>query len=103
MATKPTKPDNCPHCNVSLIGAPIPEHINQPAFNKYMGKMWRPYGDATHWRREVGVEIRGAHDGVLFYQCPDCKGTWNRWPDTDYYRSLHDRAEVEMRKWGRRD
>lgn len=31
--------------------------------------------------RIIGVEIKGLYDGVLFWQCPDCRGRWHRWPD----------------------
>lgn len=35
----------------------------------------------------IGVEIQGVYDGVLFWACPDCHGTWNRWdPERDPYR-----------------
>lgn len=90
-----TRPDHCPHCDVSLLGDPIPEHINQPYFSKYTGKMEKPYGDATHWRREIGIEVMGAYDGILYYRCPDCGGLWNRWPKSHY---LYKTAEREMKK-----
>jgi hypothetical protein len=56
--------DNCPHCNADLLGEVIPEHI-QPG--------------GHHYRRSLGIEIRGVYDGVLFFACPDCHGTWHRW------------------------
>lgn len=59
--------DTCPHCAVSLVGAEIPVDKRES------------YGGATHWRREIGVELRGGYDGTLFYQCPDCDGVWHRW------------------------
>lgn len=61
----------CPHCTVSLQGKPIPE--SQREF----------YGDATHYSRTVGVEIRGVYDGILLWQCPDCHGRWPRWTKAD--------------------
>jgi len=57
--------DNCPKCGVSLIGDPIPEDIVE----HYAG---------THWRREIGIEVRGVYDGVLFWRCPDCEHEWDR-------------------------
>ena len=30
--------------------------------------------------RVIGVEIQGAYDGTLFWQCPDCGGRWHRFP-----------------------
>lgn len=30
--------------------------------------------------RAISVNIRGAYDGGLYYQCPDCAHKWHRWP-----------------------
>lgn len=62
--------NNCPHCNVSLIGGPIPQELLDDGC----------YGDSTHWRREIGIEVRGVYDGTLMYKCPDCKKYWARFP-----------------------
>lgn len=59
--------DTCPECGTSLIGDPIPSE-DRGAF-----------GHAAHFRREIGVEIRGVYDGVLYWKCPDCGRAWNRW------------------------
>jgi hypothetical protein len=58
--------NNCPHCGADLFGEVIPEHI-------------RPAGCGHRYHRGLGIEIRGVYDGVLFYACPDCHGTWHRW------------------------
>jgi len=58
--------DNCPKCKVSFIGEPIPEDM----LEHYSG---------THWRREIGIEIRGKYDGISEWRCPDCGYTWDRW------------------------
>jgi hypothetical protein len=58
--------DHCPACHTSLIGDEIP-------------KEKRPYyGNATHWRREIGIVDRKKYDGVLWWKCPDCEHTWSR-------------------------
>lgn len=62
--------DSCPLCGTDLIGDPIPQESRDRG----------SYGEATHFRREIGVEIRGVYDGVLYWKCPDCGGAWNRWP-----------------------
>jgi hypothetical protein len=36
--------------------------------------------------RTIGIEVRGAYDGVLFWQCPDCDGRWHRFPEGHYLR-----------------
>lgn len=66
--------DNCPKCNVSLIGSPIPEA------SRHL------FGAATHFRRDIGVEIPGVYDGVAFWQCPDCGYQWHRFGEGDYRR-----------------
>lgn len=67
--------DHCPHCQVSLQGDPIPEE----------SRKW--YGTSTHWRKEIGIEVMGVYDGVLYWQCKDCGGTWHRWPEDHYLRA----------------
>ncbi|MGH3985935.1 MAG: hypothetical protein ACRDTZ_01275 [Pseudonocardiaceae bacterium] len=67
--------DTCPHCGVALRGDPIPGSR---------------HGERYH--RGIGVEIRGVYDGVLFYSCPACYGTWNRW-DRDRDPRLWEKAE----------
>jgi hypothetical protein len=42
------------------------------------------YGGKTHFLRTIGQEIRGAYDGTLFWQCPDCGGRWHRFDPDDY-------------------
>lgn len=53
--------DNCPGCNISFIGDPIPERIR----HEYAG---------THWRKEIGIDggMMGIYDGIVAYQCPKC-------------------------------
>jgi hypothetical protein len=56
----------CPHCGVSLRGKEIPEESREF------------YGGATHFRREIGIQIQGVYDGVVLWKCPDCSKTWDR-------------------------
>lgn len=64
---------HCPHCNVSLQGDPIPESHRQ-------------WYSGTHWRREIGIEVQGVYDGVLYYECRNCSGTWHRFPEDHWLR-----------------
>lgn len=69
----------CPHCGHELT---------------YQGADGQTYSEA------VLVEVRGAYDGGLFYTCPLCEGVWHRFsPDSH----LHERAELYMRQWMRRN
>lgn len=56
------KKDKCPHCNVSLLGDPIPKN-SLKCYN------------TTHWRREIGIDggYIGIYDGIVAYKCPDCE------------------------------
>jgi hypothetical protein len=62
--------DNCPKCNTSFIGDPIPDDI----IENYAG---------THWRREIGIDggMMGIYDGVVAWECPDCK---HQFPVSDH-------------------
>ena len=46
----------CPHCEADL----------------------RNVESGPPFKREIGIEIQGWYDGVLYYQCPDCKGKIER-------------------------
>lgn len=54
--------NNCPKCSSNWIGGEIPKEIAE----HYVG---------THWKREIGIDggSLGIYDGVVAYQCPDCK------------------------------
>ncbi len=65
--------DTCPHCDADLRGAPIPD---------------RP---GEFYSRTIMVEVQGVYDGGLYLLCPDCGGTWHRWPEGDW---RHERAKA---------
>lgn len=66
----PRQYDACPECKESLQGKRIPQAYIDEGF-------YSP--DAKYYRREIGVEIWGVYDGVLFWQCPDCGFAWARY------------------------
>jgi hypothetical protein len=68
----------CPHCGVSLVGDEIPEEHRRP-------------GGYTRYAREIGIEVRGVYDGILFWQCPDCDGRWHRFAEGHWLRSRAER------------
>lgn len=47
---------NCPGCNISLVGDPIPEEVREG------------YGNHTHYRREIMI----TNTNLPRFQCPDC-------------------------------
>ena len=67
----------CSHCNTDLQGEPIPEQDRE----------W--FGGATHFGRQIGVEVSEVYDGILYYQCPDCGYKWHRFTAG----SLHEEAK----------
>jgi DNA-directed RNA polymerase subunit RPC12/RpoP len=61
-------PHNCPHCNTSLLDKEIPENVK----NHYSG---------NYYKREIGIEIPEKYDGIYYYMCPDCNGTFGGYKD----------------------
>jgi len=57
---------HCPRCGADLYGDVVPGQYD-------------PDGKEQRYHRGIGVEIWGIYDGILFYACPDCHGTWHRW------------------------
>lgn len=60
----------CPHCGADLT---------------------RALPDGGTGTRTIGVQIWGVYDGVLFWRCPDCGGSWHRWTPADWLR-MHEAA-----------
>lgn len=83
----------CPKCNSNWDGGSIlTEFIKQrdegvscwknmsdEQIEEYMKKYYSP---PYTWGREIGIELAYDHpnhyDGIHYYQCPDCKTTFNR-------------------------
>ena len=57
---------NCPHCQADL----------------------RDLKNGAPFKRELGCEVLGIYDGVLYYQCPDCKKSWARKGFEDEFAKL---------------
>lgn len=83
------KLDNCPHCGFNLVGDLIADMLGEKVAIECYG------GADQHWRKEVGVEVSGVYDGTLYYQCPECDGTWQRWAPGS---GLHEKAAPYMRR-----
>lgn len=43
--------------------------------------------DGKTYSRKVGRRIPGVYDGVLFWECPYCAHTWQRWPEGSLLRA----------------
>ena len=79
--------DFCPSCNYDFKGEDIYEHFlekyNDPirAFEAARSYGWREDNQIC-FKKEIGIEIPGAYDGILFYKCPECKCYWRRFENT---------------------
>jgi len=73
--------DNCPKCNVSFIGDPIPDNIKK----HYSG---------THWRRDIGIDggYIGIYDGIVAFKCPDCNHEFPR-DNSGWAKSLFEKYQ----------
>jgi hypothetical protein len=69
--------NNCPYCNVSFIGDPIPEDMRYYVDSD--GVKQTAYS-GTHWRLEIGIDggYMGIHDGIVAYRCFSCKQDFPR-------------------------
>ena len=80
---------SCPKCKSSWDGGLIVEEFikqreegstlwegkSDKEIKKYVEETYsKPY----RFGRLIGIEIQGGYDGISYYQCPDCKATWNR-------------------------
>ncbi len=74
----------CPHCGTDQRGRAL---TDEECASGWWGK------DTTHFWRTIGVEVRGVYDGVLFYRCPDCGGSWHRWSAKDHPRMYEKAAK----------
>jgi len=69
--------DRCPHCNSDLRAGEIPvAYLREGMYGE-----WKEGDPPRYFSRKIMVEIRGVYDGGLFFRCPDCGGTWHRWPE----------------------
>jgi len=59
--------DNCPKCNASFIGDPIPEEM----LEHYSG---------THWRKDIMIDgdEMGIYDGCVAMRCHECSHEFPR-------------------------
>lgn len=78
----------CPVNGCDLQGDPIPEEYRQKG---YYGP---PETASTHYSNLIGYEVRGVYDGVAYWGCPMCGGTWHRFPESDPRRDRLARAGV---------
>lgn len=83
MSAKKIERRHCPHCAADLRGEKIPEETlkfyNPPDWDVEADGQY-PY---LYFGRTIGVVVDTVYDGVLYYQCPDCRGAWNRWTKDD--------------------
>ncbi|NUQ98275.1 MAG: hypothetical protein HOY79_17585 [Streptomyces sp.] len=74
---------HCPWCGADQRADWVLADLE--AAGPHPGKETEPF-----WRTE-GVEIPDVYDGVLFWRCPDCGGTWHAWPEGHPRRAAAER------------
>lgn len=86
----------CPHCNADLDGENMIDTFKRmrdkgSANGHYKGWTDKQIQDMVSsnysapyiWGRQIGIEYQGSYDGILRWQCPDCKGTWDRFSEEE--------------------
>lgn len=87
MVSEKTK--DCPVCKASWDGESILETFQRQraeGVKCFQGKTDREleamikeyYRPPYRWSRLQGIEDPMKYDGISYWQCPDCKTTWNR-------------------------
>lgn len=86
----------CPHCNSSWDGGSILDtfvkkrtdgdpYYKDKSNEELMKIVADAYGDVSRrWSRQIGIEIQGEYDGVLYVQCPDCQAVFHRFTGKQY-------------------
>ena len=84
-----SKAKNCPKCNANWEGGSILETFKEQqkvkgswCENMTDEEMLEGYSPPYRWSRQIGIELPLDHpnhyDGISYWQCPDCKTTFNR-------------------------
>lgn len=82
-----TSPDNCPRCDMNLVGDRIPDDQLGLWDYSVTPPIMHPYdGPPQFYRLAILVEVPGVYDGGLFFKCPSCGARWHRWPEGHYLR-----------------
>lgn len=81
----------CPHCGESFRGPEIPQ--------EYIDKGY--YGEGTqYYSTKLGIEVKGAYDGVLIWKCEKCNHMWPRF-SVESWESLHNKAVAIIQNWNK--
>jgi hypothetical protein len=79
----------CPGCGESFQGPQIPQ--------EYIDKGY--YGEgARYYSTKLGIEVRGAYDGVLIWKCEVCNHMWPRF-SYEQWGNLHEKALNIISEW----
>lgn len=85
----------CPGCGDSVMGGRIPErmvHNYVPLKHYHNPQEWLKDNPWPRWRNKLGIEVRGAYDGVLIWKHETCGHMWPRFSESDwdvmYHRAL---------------
>jgi rubrerythrin len=78
--------DRCPHCERDLIGKLLPNEtfdwIEDPS--ERAERLEKAAGGPPRWERfKWGHEEHDIYDGIGYWSCPFCGGTWHRFEPSD--------------------
>lgn len=74
--------DHCPYCEWDLRDGEIPtEHLERGWYGEWNGI------DKRYFYSTIGVEL-AYYDGILYWQCPACHGTWHRWEEGTFQHRI---------------
>jgi hypothetical protein len=73
----------CPHCAADQRDGPISqEQLERGLYGPWDGIAKRYYYST------IGVELSRYYDGILYWMCAYCGGTWQRWPEGTYQHRI---------------
>lgn len=77
----PARPVNiCRYCDADLVGA---AYTNEYHSGQGVGSVPDQSSEIQYARLEWGHEEPGIYDGILYWSCPFCGGTWHRFEPGD--------------------
>jgi hypothetical protein len=84
----------CPACSASWDAGAIFDALrpqewcsdkSDDELRDYINKYYE--GSTKHFSRLIGIEIQGLYDGVIMWECPDCKTRWDRFKNRPSHRA----------------
>lgn len=62
--------------------------------------LWLKTNPWPNWTRFKGIEVRGEYDGILIWQCCDCKHRWPRFSQ-EQWETVYNKAVRIINDWNK--